>query len=87
MRLLGQGAGENHPLFFTSGQCGEGVVFKALEAHRCQCLFGDAPVFKGIAIEQTLMRGTSHGDHVIDRQAKGIGKFLQHYGDALRTPA
>ncbi|MNN68763.1 hypothetical protein D3C81_1844970 [compost metagenome] len=30
---------------------------------------------------------TAHGDHFLDGQAEGLGEFLQHHGDALRTPA
>jgi hypothetical protein len=85
--LLRQGAGENNALFFAARQRRKSVIFEAFEAHRLQCLPGDAPVFQGIAIEQAFVRGATHGDHLFDRQAEGIGKLLQHHGNALCAPA
>ncbi|MNH22117.1 hypothetical protein D3C79_819600 [compost metagenome] len=33
------------------------------------------------------MGRAAHGDHFLDIQAEGIGKLLQHHGDALGAPA
>ena len=87
LRLLSQGAGEDHPLFFTAGEGGEGVVFEAFEADGFQCLSREVSVFQGVAVEQTFVRCAAHGDHFVDGQAEGVGEFLQHHGDALRAPA
>ncbi|MCY1366614.1 hypothetical protein D9M69_535180 [compost metagenome] len=85
--LLGQGAGEDDPLFFTTGESGEPVVFEALEADGFQGLIDQVAVFKGVAIEQAFVRRAAHGDHLLDGQAEGIRELLQHHGDALRAPA
>ena len=85
--MLGQGAGQNHALFFTAGQGGEGVVFKAVQAHRFEGVFRQLAVGLGVAVEQAFVRGAAHRDHFVDGQAKSIGEFLQHHGDALCAPA
>ena len=87
LRLLGQGAGEDHPLLFSAGEGGKGVIVEALEADGFQCLGHQLAVFEGVAVEQAFVRRAAHRDHVEDAQAEGVGKLLQDHGDALCTPA
>lgn len=86
LRLLGQGAGEDHPLLFSAREGGEGVVFKAQQADGFEGLADQVLVFKRIAVEQALVRCAAHGDHFIHPQAEGVGKLLEHHGNALRAP-
>ncbi|MNH11813.1 hypothetical protein D3C79_713370 [compost metagenome] len=87
LRLLDQCPGEDHSLLFAARQADKAVIIEALQADRVQRRFDQLAIVVVVAIEQTLVRSTAHGDHFLDVQAEGIGEFLQDHGDTLGTPA
>ena len=62
------------------------MVFKAVQANVPKGITGQLAVGIGVTVEQTFVRGAAHGDHFFYGQAKGVGEFLKHHGNALCAP-
>src|SRR5690606_9339548 len=86
-RLLHQRTGQQHPLLLTTGQVGKGKLRIGTHPDLFQRLGDQQSILAAVAIEQTLMRRTAHGDHVAHAEAELLRKLLQYHSDTPRTPA
>ena len=77
---LGEGPGDEHPLFLAAGEGVEAAAGQMLATDPVDGLGGDAPVGVVVAFERPLVRGAADHHHLEDGEVELDGRLLGDHG-------
>jgi hypothetical protein len=87
LRLLRQGARDQHKLPFSAGKLCDGTISKAGDAKPFECFFRNPHILRTRRGKQGQARGAPHGDNIACRIGKATRCCLRHIGQAARNIA